>query len=237
MRIRIRVDFIAAVLIGLSLAVFAEGVSAEDVSNDANGSGAESALVQSSSSSSSSSSESSTPASEGKPAVTRRSSRSSSFTYTRTNRKESSAGGQNEGAGGSGNSAGDAGTGDGTGEAVITTRPKMKFVPKFKERLVNLAEQVNMAEGKGFITKEEAAGFIERQKSLLAKEAEASKSGFPRADVDELERSVALLNSDLFKAMRKNDPVKPGPAESEVNDPNLIPAYPDPELQPGSGKK
>lgn len=112
-----------------------------------------------------------------------------------------------------------------------------KFLPKFKERLLDLADQVKMAQTKGWITADEAAKFMERQTKLLPVEAEASKKGFPQADVDNLERAITLLNGDLFKAMRKADPVKPGPAESEVNDPNLIPAYSDPELQPNSGKR
>ncbi len=112
-----------------------------------------------------------------------------------------------------------------------------KFVPKFKERLNDLAEQVKMALSKGWINADESAKFMERQTKLLAEEAEANKQGYPKAAVDNLEKEVTLLNGDLFKAMHKTDPVKPGPADKEVNDPNLIPAYPDPELQPNSGTK
>lgn len=111
-----------------------------------------------------------------------------------------------------------------------------KFVPKFRQRLVDLADQVKMAQGKGFITADEASKFMDRQAKLLVQEESANKKGFPRPELDELERAITLLNGDLFKAMRKADPVKPGASEAEVNDPNLIPAYNDPELQPGSGK-
>ena len=111
-----------------------------------------------------------------------------------------------------------------------------KFVPKFKQRLVDLADQIKMAQGKGFLTADEVSKFMERQSKLLMQEEAASKKGFPRSELDALEREITLLNGDVFKAMRKSDPVKPGQAEKEVNDPNLIPAYPDPELQPGSGK-
>lgn len=115
-------------------------------------------------------------------------------------------------------------------------KPELIFVPKFKERLLNLADQIKLVQSKGFITAEEASSFLSRQAALLAQESEAARKGFPRAEVDALEKGVTLLNSDLFKASRKSDPVKPGAAETEVNDPNLIPAYPDPELQPGSKK-
>ena len=91
-----------------------------------------------------------------------------------------------------------------------------------------------MAQSKSWINADEAAKFMERQAKLLTEEAEANKQDYPKAAVDKLEREVTLLNGDLFKAMHKTDPVKPGPADKEVNDPNLIPAYPDPELQPNS---
>lgn len=93
-----------------------------------------------------------------------------------------------------------------------------------------------MARSKGFITDAEASQFLDRKTKLLDVEAEANKKAFPKDDIDSLEKAITLLNSDLFKAMRKTDPVKPGQADKEVNDPHLIPAYPDPELQPGSGK-
>jgi hypothetical protein len=109
-------------------------------------------------------------------------------------------------------------------------------VPKFKQRLNDIADQIKMAQGKNFITAAEASQFLERENKLLSVEADASKNGFPKSSIDDLEKAITLLNGDLFKAMRKSDPVKPGTAEKEVNDPNLIPAYPDPELQPGSGQ-
>lgn len=96
---------------------------------------------------------------------------------------------------------------------------------------------MKMAQTKGFITGDEFNQFQERKAGLLSQEESASKKGFPKEEIDKLETAVTQLNADLFKAMRKSDPVKPGPAETEVNDPNLIPAYPDPELQPGSGLK
>lgn len=112
-----------------------------------------------------------------------------------------------------------------------------KFVPKFKERLTDLADQIKMAQGKGWINAEESSKFMERQSRLLTEEAEANKAGYPKSSVDNLEREITLLNGELFKAMHKTDPIKPGQAEKEVNDPNLIPAYPDPELQPNRGNK
>lgn len=125
----------------------------------------------------------------------------------------------------------------GPGDEVIPIKPSITFIPKFKQRIADLGDQIRMAQSKGFITDAEATQFTDRQSKLFLIEADANKKGFPKPDLDNLEKAITLLNSDLFKAMHKNDPVKPGTSENEVNDPNLIPAYPDPELQPGSGKK
>lgn len=118
---------------------------------------------------------------------------------------------------------------------VPNVKPSIMFVPKFKQRLNDLADQVHLAQGKAFITADEAAKFMERQSKLLTVEADLSRRGYPKEELDSLEKSITSLNADLFAAMHKTDPVKPTASEKEVNDPNLIPAYNDPELKPGSG--
>ncbi len=68
-------------------------------------------------------------------------------------------------------------------------------------------------------------------------EEKTRQDGFPKPEADDLEKSITKLNSDVFSASHKSNPVKAGSAEKEVHDPNLIPAYPDANLQPGSGSK
>jgi hypothetical protein len=108
--------------------------------------------------------------------------------------------------------------------------------PKYRQRLKDLGEQIQLVQNKGFISQDEATKFLERQSRLLSLEAEVRKSGFPKPEADDLEKKITLLNEEVFKASHKNNPIKPGQAEREVNDPNLIPAYSDPKLQPGSGQ-
>jgi len=108
--------------------------------------------------------------------------------------------------------------------------------PKYRKRIKDLGDQIHLVRDKGFITQEEADKFLNRQTELFAMEADVRKNGFPRPASNDLEKSITLLNEQVFKASHKNDPIKPGQAEKEVNDPNLIPAYPDKDLQPGSGK-
>jgi hypothetical protein len=106
---------------------------------------------------------------------------------------------------------------------------------KYRQRIKDLGEQIQMLESKGLLTKDESAKFMERQSQLGKSEEVIENGGFQKGPTDELEKSVTLLNSDVFKASHKSNPIKPGQADKEVNDPNLIPAYPDANLKPGSG--
>ena len=111
-------------------------------------------------------------------------------------------------------------------------KTSITFIPKFKQRINDLGAQIRLVESKGLITSGEAGAFLDRQARLLLQEAQANNQGFRTAELNALEKAITLLNADLFAATHKNSPVKPGTAEKEINDPNLIPDYPDPELKP-----
>ncbi len=106
---------------------------------------------------------------------------------------------------------------------------------KYKQRVQDLADQIKLVQSKGFISSDQANKFLERQSTLAAMEAEDRRNGYPKAATDQLEKAITLLNEDLFKASHKNNPIKSSNAQNEAHDPNLIPAYPDADLQPGSG--
>ncbi|HEY9683427.1 MAG TPA: hypothetical protein V6C86_17745 [Oculatellaceae cyanobacterium] len=120
-------------------------------------------------------------------------------------------------------------------DSVETTETISINGAKYAQRVKDLGEQIQLVRSKGLITTEEATKFLERQAKLKTTEEEVRKAGFQKPQADELEKSITLLNADVFKASHKSNPIKPGQAEKEVNDPNLIPAYPDANLQPGSG--
>ncbi len=107
--------------------------------------------------------------------------------------------------------------------------------PKYKQRITDLGDQIRLIQNKGFISQGEADKFLSRQSELTSMEKETREKGFPKPATDDLEKAITLLNEEVFKASHKTNPVKAGQAENEVNDPNLIPAYPDRNLQPGSG--
>jgi hypothetical protein len=108
---------------------------------------------------------------------------------------------------------------------------------KYAQRVSDLGDQIRLVRSKGLITQEDEAKFSARQQELKAMEEKTRQDGFPKPEADDLEKSITKLNSDVFSASHKSNPVKAGSAEKEVHDPNLIPAYPDANLQPGSGSK
>lgn len=100
----------------------------------------------------------------------------------------------------------------GQGETVdtVTFTDKKVFVPKFKERIKNLKEQVEFSLGKGFISQDESTQFHSRLTQLSAQEADLEKKGYPKGELDSLEKGITGLNSDLFKASNKPSGEKPG---------------------------
>jgi hypothetical protein len=106
---------------------------------------------------------------------------------------------------------------------------------KYAQRVKDLGDQIRLVRSKGLITQDDEAKFTTRQQELKSMEEKTREGGFQKPEADQLEKSITKLNADLFAASHKSDPVKPGQAEKEVHDPNLIPAYPDANLQPGSG--
>ena len=106
---------------------------------------------------------------------------------------------------------------------------------KYAQRVKDLGEQIRLVQSKGLISQDAATKFLDRQTKLKAQEEETRKGGFQKPAADNLEQAITKLNSDLFAASHKSNPIKPGQADKEVNDPNLVPAYPDANLKPGSG--
>ena len=77
------------------------------------------------------------------------------------------------------------------------------YTLKFKERLSNITQQNATALSKGWITADEKAKFDSEIERLTAVEAKVEGAGFPKADVDDLEKQVTKLNADLSSASNK----------------------------------
>lgn len=77
------------------------------------------------------------------------------------------------------------------------------FVPKFKERLKNLGEQIELGVSKGWLNAEQVDQFKKERERVAAFEAEVSQKGYPKPEVAELEKQVTALNQNLSQALTR----------------------------------
>ncbi len=84
--------------------------------------------------------------------------------------------------------------------ALITIK---QYSLKFKERLKNLRQQNDTALSKGWINADEHTRFNTEVDRLTSVEARVEAAGFPKPDLDDLEKQVTKLNSDLSTASTK----------------------------------
>ncbi|MCC7530738.1 MAG: hypothetical protein IT342_19600 [Candidatus Melainabacteria bacterium] len=89
------------------------------------------------------------------------------------------------------------------GSSSVSVTQTKSYSLKFKERLSNLTQQNSTALSKGWITADENAKFSAEISRLTALEAKVEGAGFPKADLDDLEKQVTKLNSDLSTASSK----------------------------------
>ncbi len=104
-------------------------------------------------------------------------------------------------------------------ETIRTEKPSIFFVPKFKQRIMDLKDQITLGQKNGYLTNEEVAAFMERDNQLLQQEEDLARKNYPKAQLDELEKAITLLNGDLFKASNKKGP-PPGPGSDTTDSAN-----------------
>lgn len=96
------------------------------------------------------------------------------------------------------------GTSRGTPNAASLSVIQIKsYSLKFKERLKNIRQQNDTALSKGWITADEHTKFNGEVDRLTSVEATVEAAGFPKADLDDLEKQVTKLNADLSTASNK----------------------------------
>jgi hypothetical protein len=91
----------------------------------------------------------------------------------------------------------------GPGSTSVSVTASKTYSLKFKERLGNLSKQNDTAKEKGWINDTEYANFNAEIARLTALEAKVEAAGFPKPDLDDLEKQVTKLNSDLSSASNK----------------------------------
>ncbi len=80
----------------------------------------------------------------------------------------------------------------------VEVKKGVKF--KFRERLHNLHEKIDTAVAKGWITAAQASSFGAEADRLVTATSNAEAAGWPKAQVDTLEKSVTKLNASLATA-------------------------------------
>lgn len=105
-----------------------------------------------------------------------------------------------------------------TSPGLRTEKPSIGLQPKFKKRISDIADQIDMALSKGFISSDEASGFKQRQLQLLSMDEEYNKKGSAPNLLVEIERTITVLNADMYRAMNK-DKAAPLPEKSSEKTP------------------
>lgn len=75
------------------------------------------------------------------------------------------------------------------------------FAPKFRQRLTNLKDQINLGSSKGWLSSEQIASFNQRHDQVSAFEESVRQKGYQKDDVDKLEQQVTALNDALSQAL------------------------------------
>ncbi len=88
---------------------------------------------------------------------------------------------------------------------VIDAKKGVQF--KFKERIADLQSKINTAVDKGWMTSAQASDFRAEGDRLMTAANSAESLGWPKADVDVLEKNVTKLNADVASASTASEGV------------------------------
>jgi hypothetical protein len=80
---------------------------------------------------------------------------------------------------------------------------KKGFAFKYSERLKNWSEQVDMGISKGWLTADDAQKFKTRLADLKTLNDSVSGKGYPKADLDAMEKQFTQFNIDLSNTASK----------------------------------
>jgi hypothetical protein len=96
------------------------------------------------------------------------------------------------------------------------------FAPKYKERLKNWREQLDLGVTKGFLKPEDATRFTLVLDRLTALEADMASKNYPKAETDSMEQDFNGFNVDFTNAMQPK-PVPAVVAPPVVTPPAVVP--------------
>jgi hypothetical protein len=87
------------------------------------------------------------------------------------------------------------------------------FAPKYKERLNNYADQIQMGLTKGWLTSAQADHFNSEVQRLRKVEADCAAQNYAKPALDDLEKQMTQFNIDLSRASSISFPAKETPAK------------------------
>lgn len=91
------------------------------------------------------------------------------------------------------------------------------YNPKYKERIGTYGEQIEMGLNKGWLTAAEGSEFKRRLEEMKTMEAAGAANGWPKDDVDKVEKVFTTFNIDLSNASnKKSAPSNPPPAATNA---------------------
>lgn len=98
-------------------------------------------------------------------------------------------------------------------QSTETTSEINVFAPKYRERIRTYKGQINTALSKGWLTPEAGQKFKDRLHELNTMEATANTNGYPKPELDNLEKAFTQFNIDLTAA-ENNKNTQPSSAAS-----------------------
>jgi hypothetical protein len=104
------------------------------------------------------------------------------------------------------------------------------FAPKYKQRLKNWREQIELGTQKGFLKPEDAERFNNVLNRLTQLEADLAAKNYPKEETDSMEQDFNAFNVDISQAMQPK-PV-PAPIATPVVAPKPVPAAVVPAKKP-----
>lgn len=93
---------------------------------------------------------------------------------------------------------------------------------KYKERLKNWGEQIQMGINKGWLSEADAGIFKERLEKLRALETEVSSKGYPKPELDDMEKQFTRYNQDLSDAGSKATIAPPVPKGADKSPADVV---------------
>ena len=85
-------------------------------------------------------------------------------------------------------------------ESTESTAEIKAYAPKYKERINTYEGQITTALSKGWLTPAAGQKFKDRLSELKTMEATANANGYPKAELDKVEKAFSQFNIDLTAA-------------------------------------